>query len=65
MFEAITTTVFFGTPFKGSEAAVVGSMVSSFGESFGQTVPTKLLEFSEFPLHTALRSPHCKFQVAS
>ncbi|KAK8098867.1 uncharacterized protein PG998_012108 [Apiospora kogelbergensis] len=47
LFEAITSTVFFGTPFKGSEAAVVGSMVSSFGESFGQTVPTKLLEFME------------------
>ncbi|RKL03206.1 hypothetical protein BFJ71_g4301 [Fusarium oxysporum] len=44
MFEDIAGCAFFGTPFKGAEAASLACMLSSVGEKLGHATASKLLE---------------------
>ncbi|RBA22188.1 hypothetical protein FPRO05_00535 [Fusarium proliferatum] len=44
MFEDIAGCAFFGTPFKGAEAASLACMLSSVGEKLGHATTSKLLE---------------------
>lgn len=45
MFEAISATVFFGTPFGGATAASAAAMFAPFAEWLGQANASKLLDF--------------------
>ncbi|KAF4345134.1 ankyrin repeat domain protein [Fusarium beomiforme] len=44
MFEDIAGCAFFGTPFRGAEAASLACMLSSVGEKLGHATASKLLE---------------------
>lgn len=46
LFEAITTTIFFGTPFRGAAPASVASMFAYFASKTGKAIHSELLEFS-------------------
>ncbi|CAM1503339.1 Fc.00g081150.m01.CDS01 [Cosmosporella sp. VM-42] len=45
MFEAISATIFFGTPFNGAKEAAWAAMYARIAERFGQAFNSKLLEF--------------------
>ncbi|KAI0015385.1 ankyrin repeat-containing domain protein [Xylariomycetidae sp. FL0641] len=45
MFEAITASVFFGTPFDGAPLATAADLVAYWGEKVGKAHESKLLDF--------------------
>lgn len=45
MFEAISATIFFGTPFNGAKEAAWAAMYAQIAEKFGQACSSKLLDF--------------------
>ncbi|KAK8017828.1 hypothetical protein PG993_014154 [Apiospora rasikravindrae] len=47
MFEAIAATIFFGTPFKGADAASAAYMYATVAEKLDQAIPSKLLKYME------------------
>lgn len=54
LFEAITATFFFGTPFHGTEAANLAAMFAAFAEKIDAAASSKLLEMMK-PGNEALR----------
>ena len=44
MFETFAGCVFFGTPFRGAEAASVAAMIADIGEKLGKARASKLLD---------------------
>ncbi|KAK8067324.1 hypothetical protein PG997_014071 [Apiospora hydei] len=47
MFEAIAATIFFGTPFRGADAASAAYMYATVAEKLDQAIPSKLLKYME------------------
>lgn len=60
MLESIVGCLFFGTPFHGTVAASLAAGISVFGEKFGSTVPSKLLQLME-PDNETLRDLRADF----
>lgn len=61
MFEAISATIFFGTPFKGAEIAAWAAMYSHLPERTKNPSQSKLLDFVK-PGDSALRELRQEFQ---
>ncbi|KPM35737.1 hypothetical protein AK830_g10834 [Neonectria ditissima] len=60
MFEAISATIFFGTPFGGAREAAWATMYASIAEKFGKACNSKLLDFMR-PGEEALRELRSEF----
>lgn len=57
MFEAIAAAIFFGTPFKGADSALLASTYASLSGRVGLAVPSELLDLSMLLLSFSLLSP--------